>query len=821
MSVRIRRSFSTHELSVATATGYIRSIDRFYRQPIRGYPIDNQDPLRATDRDDAVYAEKVPDGYVLHVTIADVATHIPKDSPLDKAAQSRAFTIYRPPARDPMFPFVLSEDRFSLEHEQQRLGVTITIALNELFQPRGIRYSRTLIEAECLDYATASHRMIVEGDDFELLARLARGIRDNSRPPIHPYGSSDSAYMDKTGLLRRGDAGVMAAAKLVQVMMIFANNEIAKFFNRTGLPFLYRNHANDLEKQGRAEYEPFDRGHYALQSEGLTGAYSHCTSPIRRYADLINQRMMHYCIDVAEQLASEIDERQTGTPHHSKHSLLPYIWDMAEEFFSHIFHFSRTHAAERAVICKTLAGSFRTLLHMAQIPETCLVLSMDEMLARLVDIALKPLIPYTHAELALIAPALNTAHTSERDAITELNRRNLTKWNEKIEDDLASGNFTSLSVPAFSGVLRRAAVTGRINQPLTQETLRRFKNGEIDTVPDCYSILILNKEYQHAYWRALKRTALNVIERDPMVVNNLMEKAMKDGEIHANTYVVESLVRDSAAAADMPLLEVAGVEPQVDAALVVTYLNDLGAREYAAPHYSVGYTKKDTVRHAKFNFIRVLAFGELGPVDQTILPIPLFAELSHNRSRADVLHEMGRQMGLTIRELGPRLRPDGRYSFAYQVYGRGIEHSIIGFVVGATEQRAREKSATRILRNLQFKRAYANQHPVEIGFPIHPAQMVRELASLRGWKLQEPERHLIREVERGVFHAEVFLELSPEDTIRTECEARNKDNALQFCYEQLRRELEKRGLLRKGETREERSHWVTWPSSSLEGGATI
>ena len=71
MGIR-KRAFSQHELSVATATGHLRFLDRHTRLKIRGYPIDDIDPTRATDRDDAVFAEKTPWGYTLHVTIADV-----------------------------------------------------------------------------------------------------------------------------------------------------------------------------------------------------------------------------------------------------------------------------------------------------------------------------------------------------------------------------------------------------------------------------------------------------------------------------------------------------------------------------------------------------------------------------------------------------------------------------------------------------------------------------------------------------------------------------------------------------------------------------
>lgn len=819
MTGKIKRSFTPNELSVAAATGYIRAIDRYYRPRVKTYAIDDTEPTRATDRDDGVHAEKIPGGYLLHISIADVAAHVPKDSPLDKAAQARAFTIYRPPARDPMFPFVLSENRFSLEHEQERLGVNITIEMDDAFRTQDVRFTRTLLETECLNYAGAARRMLSPGDDIALLAEVALGLRDNSQPPIQGYAASSDFYMDKTGLLRQGDEGTISAAKLVQVLMIYANNEIANFFNRTGLPFLFRNHDPGPDETGRAEYEPFDNGHYALRHDGLVGSYSHCTSPIRRYADLVNQRMQHYCMDVVEGVAAELASLSPEPGMRRKQDMMPVVWEHAEDLVSKVFAVHQAEGHKRIIAEKELKQSLRAIVVSAwpDADHEALYQKHDTQ-TQVMAAALGPALPYTHGELSKMTPTLNTAQAVEAQEVTELNRRNIDKWNDKVAEDLAAGHFEDLSENAFSGVLRRAAVTGRINEAFAKEAVKRFKNGEADTVIDCYSTLVLNTEYENIYWRAMKRAALNSIERDPMSLNNVFEKGMKEGEIHPETYVAEAMVRDSAAEEAMPLLQAAGIQQQVDAALVITYRDDMANREFAAPDYSVGYTRKDAARHAKFNFLRSMAFGELGPVDQTILPTPLYAELSHGRSRADVLHEMVESMDLTIREMGPHKRLDGKYSFAYQVYGPGIEYSLVGAVVEPTVEQAREKSATKILRNMQFKRAYANEHPVELGFPSNPAHVIRELAEASGWKLEEPERADIEEVERGVFRADIKLEIEPGDVLEVSSEARNKDNALLFAYETLRDKLDKRGLMPAEQRSKSGEGWVTWAASTRENG---
>lgn len=809
-----RRAFTPKETGIASTTGFVRTVDRFYRPRIKAYPVDDHEPTKPTDRDDAIYAEALADGtFCLHVTIADVAAHIAKDSILDKAAAARVFTIYRPPARDPMFPFILSEDRFSLEHEQQRLGMTISIYLDANFRTTNIRFVRTIIESECLDYATAYARMRREGDDFATLALVARGIKDSSKPPIETYTAGDTAYIDKSGLLRLADAHAMASAKLVQITMIFANNEIAKFFNQTGLPFLFRNHQLSSEKNARAEYEPYDKGHYALRLEGLIGAYSHCTSPIRRYADLVNQRMMHYIIDVLESIAGEMLGFLPQGDKRRKDDLMPVIWHYASALMGAIFSVQQTGGGSAR---QDLQEMLERLLYTFN-PEAGAELFLHaNPSAQLLEAALRLPLPYTHEELANLTPHLNKAGKAENEAVAELNRRNLEKWRQRVEEDFASGNFEALSTQAFSGVLRRAGVTGKITEAFMIEAMKRIQHQSYDAVQDSYSVLLLNKEYQNPWWRALKRAALNHVERDPMIINNLFEKAMKDGEIHADSYIAESMLRDSATEKSLPLMHIAGIAQHVEAALVVTYMPELANREYAAAEYSVGYSRKDAARHAKFNFIRALAFGELGPLDQTILPTPLYAELSHDRSRADILQEMVDSMRLTMRELGPRKRPDGKLSFAYQIYGNGIEHSLLGFVVADTLEQAREKAATRILRTMQFKRAYATQNPEEIGFPSHPAHVIRELAQLRGWQLCEPQRTDIRETERGIFRASIKLTLNDGEYLTSTCEARNKDNALLYCFEHLREKLQERGLLRNNEQNAIHSKWVTWSASARE-----
>lgn len=791
MAIRFqKRAFTQEELSLAIVSGHIRIVDKHYRKRVKGYPIDDIDPTRASDRDDAIFAEVTAEGYRIYVTIADVATHIAKHSPLDLAAQKRGFTLYRPPARDPMLPFVLSEDRLSLEHEKERLGVTVIIDLDRKFACTGVSFLRSLITPECLDYATASRRMAEDEDDLSLLHHIARGVRDGVAVEFPP---SPTQIFDKAGLLRQVDEGGRKASKLVQVMMIFANNAIAMFFAQTGLPFLYRVHEYaGREAAKRAEYQPFDLGHYSLQSEGLVGAYSHCTSPIRRYADLINQRMMHYVMDVEDALA-ELCE-----------SLMPDAAPVpAEVIWQHLPRLLNAYQGRQADKLLAAAAGFLSAVAGG-------VALQDEWVYRVEAVLDNIPIPYTFDELTAITGRINGLQAEEVKEVAEINRRNLARWNEKVEEDLAAGHYETLSAPAFSGMLRRAAVTGRINEAFALEVAARLYDDRIELVPDIYAIVVLCKDYHHKFWRGLKRQALNRIERDPLAVNNIFEKAMKEGEIHRDTYIAETKLWDLMSKKPAPITP-SQPEPEVDAALVVTFMEALGNREYAASNYSLGYSRKDAMRHARFNFLRALTFGELGPLDQTILPTPLYAELTlEQRSRSAVLQEMVAELGLHIRELGPRARLDGNVSFAYQVYGPGIEHAVLGFAVADKEEQVREDAATRILRSMQFKRVYSQQHPVPLGFPTNPIYYLRQWAADKGYAIHTPERHHIEEIARNVFRAEVKLVMGGGAEVSAAAEGRNKDNALLYAYTLLKEKLQEQGHLPQETDQPEQVHWVTW-----------
>lgn len=88
------------------------------------------DSEKTKDMDDALYIERDGDGYILYVAIADPTAYIKEDSVLDKESATRAFSIYLPGRDIPMLPRILSEDLCSLKENEQRATIVSKIYIN-------------------------------------------------------------------------------------------------------------------------------------------------------------------------------------------------------------------------------------------------------------------------------------------------------------------------------------------------------------------------------------------------------------------------------------------------------------------------------------------------------------------------------------------------------------------------------------------------------------------------------------------------------------------------------------------------------------------
>ena len=325
------------------------------RKDLRQKTIVTIDGAQAKDLDDGVSVERLPNGkYLLGVHIADVSHYVRQDSRLDKEARKRGTSVYFINRVIPMLPEKLSNGLCSLNPGLPRLALTCEMEIDPKGQVKGHRIFESLIQTrERLVYTDVSD--ILEKKDKTLISRYRQIYPDLLRMQElavilrkrrMEQGSMDfdmeeaDITVDEKGVPIRVEAAERRSANsMIEEFMLKANQTVAEHFFWMEIPFLYRVHESpDPEKiedlkgfiwnfgyrikgksekihpgalneiltqaKGRPEehlinmlvlrsmkkaaYETEEKGHFGL---GFP-YYSHFTSPIRRYPDLLIHRII-------------------------------------------------------------------------------------------------------------------------------------------------------------------------------------------------------------------------------------------------------------------------------------------------------------------------------------------------------------------------------------------------------------------------------------------------------------------------------------------------------------------------------------------------
>jgi ribonuclease R len=308
------------------------------------------DGERAKDFDDAISLETTPSGHTLYVHIADVSHYVHPATSLDKEAAARATSFYIGNSVIPMLPEILSNDLCSLREGVDRLTLSVEMFIDRSGKITGASCHNGIIRvSKRLTYEQAHD--LVEGGRKNALADLLRIMHDTAQKlKKNRMGQgrvdlnlTDSEYIyDGNTLVDLIMAIRLKSHIIVEEFMLSANETVSRILRENKIPTLYRIHESISDEKlttlsrflqtmglslrknintGSALQEVIDRvrgkefeevvnfiilksfmqAYYGVEPLGHFGLgfkdYTHFTSPIRRYPDLIVHRCLKSLID--------------------------------------------------------------------------------------------------------------------------------------------------------------------------------------------------------------------------------------------------------------------------------------------------------------------------------------------------------------------------------------------------------------------------------------------------------------------------------------------------------------------------------------------
>ena len=211
------------------------------------------DPVTARDFDDAISAEAIEgDRTRIWVHIADVSAYVAPGSLVDREAARRGTSVYVPGRVEPMLPEALSNDACSLVPRQDRAAVTVELDYEGPNVTRASFYRSTIRSDARLDY--------------EQVDRIFAGIQDAEEPWATPLAAARAVSaalqarrleqsaleletsepefrFDKGGHVSESRPSEQTEShRLIEHLMIAANEQVAKLLSDRGVPTLYRVH---------------------------------------------------------------------------------------------------------------------------------------------------------------------------------------------------------------------------------------------------------------------------------------------------------------------------------------------------------------------------------------------------------------------------------------------------------------------------------------------------------------------------------------------------------------------------------------------------
>lgn len=311
------------------------------------------DPFDAKDFDDALSIQKLENGnYEIGIHIADVSHYVLENDSIDKEAQERATSVYLVDRVIPMLPEILSNNLCSLRPNEEKLCFSAVFEISIEGKIKNEWFGKTVILSDRrFNYEEAQERIETKEGDYssELLilnniAKLFRKERKNKGAISFHKVETKFKLDDDKNPISLFIKESKDAHKLIEEFMLLANRKVAEFIGKKSLPFVYRIHdtpnpekletlsfflksfgyklqtenknsiAQSMNKilmdvkgkdeasmietltirtMAKAIYSTENIGHYGL----AFNHYTHFTSPIRRYPDILVHRLLYHYLN--------------------------------------------------------------------------------------------------------------------------------------------------------------------------------------------------------------------------------------------------------------------------------------------------------------------------------------------------------------------------------------------------------------------------------------------------------------------------------------------------------------------------------------------
>lgn len=324
----------------------VKEEDFFNRKDLRSIPFVTIDGTTAQDFDDAIFVRKTDSWYQLYVAIADVSYYVKEDSFLDEEAFQRGNSTYFPDFCSPMLPEKLSNDLCSLRPHVPRLTMV---------QEMNIDFKGNRLKSYIYPAVIKSHKRLTYGQTQDILDGLSsekgkyitslKFAKSLAEILLNKFLREEGLNLDIPETLvllnKQGEVQDIIKEKrlfshlMIEQFMLESNKAVSAFLDSKKVPSMYRVHPppeveklKNLEKfsnilgfskpfkfrknlthflsqyknhkqvdlintlvlrsLSQARYSAFNKGHYGLNFS----SYTHFTSPIRRYCDLLIHRLI-------------------------------------------------------------------------------------------------------------------------------------------------------------------------------------------------------------------------------------------------------------------------------------------------------------------------------------------------------------------------------------------------------------------------------------------------------------------------------------------------------------------------------------------------